>query len=155
MAVYFFDSSGIVKRYVRETGTSWVIEVAHPTAGNRIYLARISGVEVISALARQKQGGGLSAEAAEQASAQFRHDFAHQYRIVEITSALIERAMTLAESHALRGYDAVQLAAALEVQAYGRIVGMQALCVVSADIALNEAAEAEGLAVEDPNIRTD
>lgn len=155
MAIYFFDSSGIVKRYVREAGASWVAGVTDPVAGNRIYLVRIAGVEVISAIARQKQSGGLSAEAAEEATTQFRHDFLRQYRIIEVTPALVEHAMALAEQHRLRAYDAVQLAAALEIQAYGRTLGMPALCLVSADVALNEAAKAEGLSVEDPNTRPD
>ncbi len=87
MAVYFFDSSAIVKRYVSETGTAWVSGIIVPAAGNRIYVAAI---------------------------ARLRLDFASEYRIVEITPALIGRAMMLAERHALRGYDAVQVAAALE-----------------------------------------
>jgi hypothetical protein len=37
---------------------------------------------------------------------------------MEITAGLITRAMVLAEQYALRGYDAVQLAAAVETQAY-------------------------------------
>jgi predicted nucleic acid-binding protein len=154
VAVYFFDSSGIVKRYLQETGTSWVMERANPASGDRIYLARIAGVEVISALARQRHNGSLSAEAAAMAAAQFRYDFAHQYRIIEIAPALVEGAMELAERHALRGYDAVQLSAALEVQRFIHLLGMPALCLVSADAALNEAARTEGLSVEDPNTRT-
>ena len=43
MAVYFFDSSGIVKRYVDETGTARVVELTHPEAAHRIYLGRIDG----------------------------------------------------------------------------------------------------------------
>ena len=44
------------------------------------------------------------------------------------------------------GYDAVQLAATLEVRAK-----IPSLILVSADAALNTAAAAEGLQVEDPN----
>ena len=45
MAVYFFDSSALVKRYVQETGTAWVVGVLDPTAGNDLYMARIAGAE--------------------------------------------------------------------------------------------------------------
>lgn len=151
MAVYFFDSSGIVKRYVEEKGTPWVLDIADPATGNSIYLARIAGVEVISALTRQKGSGNLSEAAATTAISQFRHDFAHQYRLIEITAILVERAMALAETHSLRGYDAVQLAAVLEVHRYCLALEMPALSLVSADAALNTAALAEGLLVEDPN----
>jgi uncharacterized protein len=152
VAVDFFDSSAIVKRYVNETGTGWVISITDPTAGNRIYVVRITGVEVVSAITRQARSGALSAADAAAVIAQFRHDFAHQYRAVEISRALIGRAMDLAEIHALRGYDAVQLAAALEVNAQRLALDMTALTIVSADTALNAVATAEGLTVDDPNV---
>jgi hypothetical protein len=81
---------------------------------------------------------------------QFRHDFTTEYRVVEITPALILTAMALAETHTLRSYDAVQLAAAVEVNVQCVALGV-ALTLISADAALNAAAMAEGLAVDDPN----
>jgi len=151
MAVYFFDSSSIVKRYVSETGTAWVVTITDPAIGNPIYMALIAGVEVVSAITRRARSGSLSATDAATTLADFRYDFANQYHLVEITPALIARAMTLAETYALRGYDAVQLAAALEVDAYYLALWMPALTFVSADAALNAAATAEGLTVENPN----
>ena len=103
MAAYFFESSGIAKRYINETGTSWVISVTDPTTSHLIYVVRITGVEVVSAITRQKRSGNLSTSVATNAIAQFRHDFSNQYRIVEVTSALVTHAMTLAETYALRG----------------------------------------------------
>jgi uncharacterized protein len=76
----------------------------------------------------------------------FRQDFAQDYRIAQITALLLQRAALLADAHALRGYDAVQFAAAIEVRSQ-----VPALILVSADIELNAAAIAEGLPVEDPN----
>jgi hypothetical protein len=151
VAAYFFDSSAVVKRYVQETGTAWVLSVTDPAAGHAIYVARITGVEVVSALTRQARSGALSPTAAPTALTQFRHDFAHQYHLVDITPTLLARAMALAETHALRGYDAVQCAAALVVHTYRQILQMPALTLVSADDALNTAAAVEGLLVDDPN----
>jgi len=151
MAVYFFDSSAVVKRYVQEKGTAWVTSVLDPTAGNANYIARITGAEGVSALTRRGRRGDLTACDTTNAIAQFRHEFASLYRLVEITPALVQRAMDLAESHALRGDDAVQLAAALEVNGYCLALGMPALTLVSADTDLNTAAAAEGLTVENPN----
>jgi hypothetical protein len=59
--------------------------------------------------------------------------------------------MGLAETHALRGYDAVQCAAVLVVHTYRQALQMPGLTLVSADDALNAAAAAEGLLVDDPN----
>jgi predicted nucleic acid-binding protein len=146
----FFDSSGIVKRYVLETGSTWVNQLVDPAAGNPIHLVNLTGVEVVSAIVRRVRSGSVSAADAAVMLGGFRHDFANQYRIVDVTPPLITQAMTLAEAHALRGYDAVQLAVALHVQTRYARSGLS-LTLVSADAELNAAATAEGLLVEDPN----
>jgi uncharacterized protein len=51
----------------------------------------------------------------------------------------------------LRGYDAVQLAAALTTNDERISRGLLPLIFVSADTELNDAAQAEGLAIENPN----
>ena len=151
MSVYFFDSSAIVKRYVKETSTGWVIDITNPAQGNAVYVARITGVEVISALTRRGRNGDIAQAKMAAAIAEFRDDFTHQYRVLEITPALITRAMSLTESYALRAYDAVQLTAAIEVNDRCLALAIPALTLISADKALNRAAIAEGLIVENPN----
>jgi uncharacterized protein len=147
VADYFLDSSAIVKRYVLETGTAWVRTLAAPATGNFLYLARITEVEVASALARRRGQPGLSVAQARGALGLFRQDFAQDYRIAEMTVPLLRQAALLADVHALRGYDAVQLAAALDVR-----LQVPTLILVSADDELNAAATAEGLPVENPNM---
>jgi hypothetical protein len=51
MAAYFFDNSAVVKRYVHEMGTAWVLSVTAPTAAHFIYIAHITGVEGAPTLA--------------------------------------------------------------------------------------------------------
>ena len=121
-----------------------------PAAGNLLYLARLTGVEFVAAITRRRRGGSISAADASLVLGQFRHQLVSEYLVVEMTKALIARAMALAETHALRGSDAVQLAAGLAVRARCLTYGLP-LTVVSADLALNAAATAEALAVEDPN----
>lgn len=150
MPIFFFDSSGIVKRYVSELGTPWVLSLVAPAAGNRIYVARITGVEVVAAVARRQRSGSLTPGEAAIVLAQFHHDFATEYRVAAITSSLLFQTMTLAETHALRGYDAVQLSAALILNSRRLSRGLPALTLVSSDAELNAAATAEGLMVEDP-----
>ena len=36
MAIYFFDSSATVKRYVSEVGTAWIVALVDPTAANNL-----------------------------------------------------------------------------------------------------------------------
>lgn len=151
MAVLFCDSSALVKRYAAETGTAWIIGITSPSAGNDTYIALITGVEVTSSIARRKRAGSLSVTDAATATAAFRRDFAVLFRPIEITLALVLRAMTLAETYGLRGYDSMQLAAALEVNADTLSLGLPPITLISSDAELNAAAAVEGLAVEDPN----
>jgi len=64
---------------------------------------------------------------------------------------LLTTATLLAETHALRAYDAVQLAAVAELHAQRTAAGLPAVTLVGADQELNTAATALGLLVEDPN----
>lgn len=43
MAVYFLETSGLVKRYAQETGTVWVRALAN-VSQNIIYVAQVAGV---------------------------------------------------------------------------------------------------------------
>lgn len=151
MAGYFVDSSALVKRYVNETGSVWLSGLVAPVAGNDIYIARITTVEVIAALTRRARGGTIAAGGASAACLLFRSDLPHDYEIVEMTETLLNRAMTLPETHGLRGYDSVQLAAACEVNAFCAANGLPPLTFVSADSALDTAVAGEGLLVDDPN----
>ncbi len=56
---YFVDSSALVKRYVTEVGTGWMQEISDPSAGNEFIVARITWIEVLSALARRQREGNL------------------------------------------------------------------------------------------------
>ncbi len=64
MPVFYFDSSAAVKRYVSEKGTAWVVSLFKPSAQNIIYLAQITGVEVVSAISRRQRAGNLTQPAA-------------------------------------------------------------------------------------------
>jgi predicted nucleic acid-binding protein len=151
VASYFFDSGALVKRYVNESGTVWVTSLIDPVAGHEIFLARLSGVEVLSAIKRRERIGTLSPQDAQAAISNFRKDFAAFFTLLDISTLLISQAMSLAERSALRGYDAVQLAAALEVHRRATDLGLSRAALVSSDQALNEAGLAEGLTVENPN----
>jgi hypothetical protein len=58
----------------------------------------------------------------------------------------------LADKHALRGYDAVQLAVALEINAARIADQLPRLLLISSDADLNAAAQIEGLSSDDPNL---
>jgi predicted nucleic acid-binding protein len=148
---YFVDSSALVKRYVRETGTARVRGITRRRSSTDIYIALITAVEVTAAIARHRGGKLLAAQASSLLS-RFRTHLTARYLPSQITPAMISDAMTLASRHRLRAYDAVQLAAALDVYRDWSANRLGAFVFVSADKELNAAATAEGLTVDDPNL---
>jgi hypothetical protein len=65
---------------------------------------------------------------------------------------VVEQAVQLTQRHRLRGYDAVQLATALDANATLVAAGLPALTFVAADDDLLAAARAEGLDADNPNL---
>ena len=149
MAVYFVDSSALVKRYVQEVGTPWVRRLTHRGQAHEIYLASITPVELTAAVARRRRGKTLSAPQASSILSRFRKHLAGRYTVLELTPVLLAEAMRLANSRELRAYDAVELAAVLELKRQWVDAGISVV-LVSADQDLNDAATVEGLTVEDP-----
>lgn len=152
MPAYFLDSSAVVKRYVREVGTVWTIRLFRQTPPNAFYVARITSAEVVSAFARRLRGKSLTARQTDKAPARFRRDFQRRFFKIDADATLIEKATDLADKHALRGYDAIQLAAALTANNARIAISTSALIFVCADDALRNAAQAEGLLVDNPNL---
>ena len=150
MALYFADTSALCKRYIAEVGPTWVRSVLDPTTGATVFIARVTTVEMIAAITRRERGSALTPTDAATARAAFQIDLDQEYQVVEMTETLATQAMRLAKTHGLRGYDAIQLAAALTIQTLRATQQLPAMTLVSADSELNAAAMAEGLIVEDP-----
>ncbi len=72
MSLYFFDSSALVKRYLTKTGTNWIRQVVAPSTGNRIFIAHITPVEMVSGLARKQREAGISARTMQAAIMRYR-----------------------------------------------------------------------------------
>jgi predicted nucleic acid-binding protein len=113
MADYYADSSVLIKRHVRESGTDWFRTIADPASGQVITTARISQVEVYSALNRRVRETVLTPDQYAEIAADFAALCLTEYQFIALTPAVVVRARHLLERHTLRAYDAVQLAAAL------------------------------------------
>lgn len=151
MKVYFLDSSALVKRYISEVGSVWVLELFDPAFGNEVFVAAISGVELVAAITRRSRDGSISATDAITVCNQLRSDLQAEYQIIEITENIINAGMKLAQKHSLRGYDTIQLAAVCAVNMLCIAHNLPSIIFVSADKELNIAASIEGLVVENPN----
>lgn len=147
MTTYFLDTSALVKRYVREQGSTSILDLAEPGKGNELLIAAITEVELCSALQRRRRENDLSVQDAANAYRWFREDCIAQYRIRVLDSAIIATAVRLLEAHPLRAYDSIQLSSCLEATASRVARGMSAVTFISADEALQRCAAAEGLSV--------
>jgi predicted nucleic acid-binding protein len=138
--ILYLDTSALVKLYVAETGTEVVASAVE--RAQALATVRITYADARSAFAQHARARGIAAGA-------LRHVVRHldeewgQYSIVEVTDALVRRAGVLAERHRLRGYDAVQLSAAVDL----RIAGAADVAFASFDARLNQAARRERMAV--------
>ena len=151
MATFFCDTSALVKRYVSETGSLWLTATIHPNLNQRIYIAQITVVEMVSAITRREKGGSTTRQEAVNALIQFEQDWKTEITVIDLSANLVDDAVALARQYALRGYDAVQLATALEVHNQRKTLGLSTLTLLSADTDLNTAAVSESLVVDNPN----
>jgi hypothetical protein len=111
--IVYLDASALVKRYIVERGSR---ETNALTSDAEMAATSIvSRAEVAAAFAKAVRAGVVSDKVARNAQRRFASDWPDLAR-VSVTEALVERAERLSWEHALRGYDAVQLASALTWQ---------------------------------------
>jgi predicted nucleic acid-binding protein len=147
---FFLDSSALVKRYVPEQGTAWVRAIAAPAAGRSILIAQLTPVEVVSGTWRRVREGTIAPRTARAIRLLVDRHAQRDYLVIGLAAQIVQRAENLLEQHALRAYDAIQLASALESNARLVAGGLVPLTYVAADQRLLTAASAEGLAIDDP-----
>lgn len=150
MAVYYFDTSALVKRYVAEVGSSWVRSSVARRSGHVIYASMLAQPEVISALRRKVREGQLEDGQARRLSRRVTIHFTHNYASVAITASVVTQACELLQRHALRAYDALQLAYAMAIRTGLQQNGLAAPLFVAADDTLLAAATTEGFSGDNP-----
>lgn len=152
MSLFYFDSSALAKRYLTETGSAWVTALTDPAADHIIVVGEITQVEIASALAaRHRAPGGITRQEREAAISLLAKHCHTEYQLVVINHTILEHAVMLTQNHRLRAYDAIQLATALTVHTTVIAANLPGLTFVAADDDLIVAAQAEGLATDNPN----
>jgi hypothetical protein len=147
----YFDSSALVKRYLAETGSTWVqARCSDPT--HVIVTADLARVEIAAAFARKLREGAITQAEYQAARARLVDDVHQRFQIIPVTSQRIDEAIELTTRRPLRGYDAVHLACALHANRMLLANNLQPLVLIAADGVLLEAAETEGLDIENPNL---
>lgn len=151
MTAYFLDSSALVKRYVPETGSAWIRALSAPQTGNSLFIARITWVEVLSALARREREGSLTPTDRTLIIQRFRSDLNNQYQVIELDATQAETAGQLVGQYPLRAYDAVQLASVLRIQPAFATTQSTSLIFLTSDNRLSTVAISLGLLFDNPN----
>ena len=141
----YADSSVIVKRYYDEKGSQLVRD--RWTAPGRVFTSRVAYAEVHAALARKRRDGGISASQLRSAASAFETEWL-AYDQVWVDDATLAEVRRLVRRHALRGFDAIHLSAALWLQSQ---LGAKLEFWVS-DERLEAAALRERLTVVNPEV---
>lgn len=152
---FFLDSSALVKRYLRETGTRTGFETSPthpretPSSSPRPPVSKWAA----ALAARHRVPDGISLEECDEAIALLLRHCDTEYRIAILSRAIVGRAVSLTQTHRLRGCDAVQLATALAVEDSLSAGDLPGSTFAAADEDLISAARAEGISAENPNDR--
>jgi uncharacterized protein len=136
--ILYLDTSALIKLYVQEEGSH---EVRAATAKARVVAAsRLAYVEARAALARACRESRIDPSALQQAVHALQQDWPKLF-VIEASAEVAQHAGELAQAHALRAYDALQLASALVLR---RRVDTD-VRFLSFDVDLTHAARAAGL----------
>jgi uncharacterized protein len=144
LALYFLDTSALVKLYVQEIESERLVPLFE-TDGNRFALSSLTQVEFRSAIRKRERMQETAPLLATKAIVLFERHLETNYITQSIDIPILDRAKSLIDRYGLRAYDAMQLAACLALK---RAVGEPTF--VCADGELLRAAAAEGLEVLNP-----
>lgn len=152
MAVFYLDTSALVKRYWPEQGTDLVDRLSEArTADDRFVTSLLTILEMTSATHRLIGSDRLPQNVGHEILGQFRRDLQEHFVVWPLDERTLEDAVHIVEQYRLRSADAIHLATALAMASAAQ--GSQAV-LVSADRELCAAAESAGLRVVDP-LRSD
>lgn len=150
MPAFFADSSAIVKLYLPEPGSAWLLSLdLAPLA-----ISALAAPELRSAFARRQREGALTAGQAASAWRTFREDI-RTWQVIRLANPLLATACRLLGNQdsvvVLRTLDALQLASAIEADRRLRRADGPGLTVLTADQRLATAAASNGLSVDNPD----
>jgi uncharacterized protein len=147
LILYYADTSALVKRYIAEVGSNWLISQVARASGNITVISEVTTVEMFSAFARRFREKRLSMSDLARQRADFLLHVEQEYLVVPLQTQVLEDARSLVGKYPLRTLDAIQLASAAHAL---QLLGTQ-LTIVSADRNLLTASAAEGFSTDDPN----
>lgn len=140
--IVYFDTSALIKLYVDEPGAKPAREVA--VAAELIATSMLTYAEMRSAFARKRRFGEITANELNGFKEQFETGW-ESFQIIPVEELTVRRAGELAETHGLKGFDAVHLASAEVLRQ-----GFGAITFACFDTELSRAASARGMTLLPP-----
>ena len=139
----YFDSSALVKRYLREVGSESVNAIL--ISEKTIATSKLAYPEILSAFMRKHCAGELAQKPLRSVIDQFESDWKYFF-IIEFHDDLFPAIKVLIEKYPLKGADTVHLSSALWLKHTAR----EDVKFVASDLNLLKAAESENLHVINP-----
>lgn len=156
MSTYYLDASAAVKYYILEPGSQWVrklvdaLDVFDGSHLHTVFLADPSIVECAAAFSVLHRVRRITRRTRDGAFETFTKQITSgRYGLIPVATGDFRNAAQLTQRHPLKAYDAVQLAVALR-QSRALALVERSLIFVSGDRTLLAAAQAEGLATDNP-----
>jgi uncharacterized protein len=147
LALYYLETSALVKLYVREPGTDRVLALAIRPSENRLAILALAQVEFRSAVRRREKNGEIPPPVAGQLLGAFERHLEGRFLVQKVTDFVLDTASVLVDRYALRAFDAVQLAGYAVLKS---TPGSDVPVFVCSDQELMAAAQQEGAAILDP-----
>lgn len=106
----FLDTSALVKRYVKESGTDQLLEILKNA--DQIFVSILAIPETFSLINRLKREKNLEAAEYQRLKNLIAQDFSN-LQICELSPEVIKESITILEHHQIKTLDALQLSCAL------------------------------------------
>jgi uncharacterized protein len=148
VALYYLETSALVKLYIHEDGTERLLRLTAGDAGHRFAILSLAQIEFRAAVRRRQRAGEIPATEADGLVESFRRHAEGRFLIQAFSDSVLDVALLLIDSYPLRGYDAAQLAGYLELRSTS---GSDEPTFICSDKALLTAAQNEGCPVLDPS----
>jgi predicted nucleic acid-binding protein len=148
LALYYLETSALVKLYVREAGTDLLLRLVARGNDHRFAVLALARIEFRSAIRRREREGDIESGIAGQLLDRLDQHLEATFECQGVGDSVIDVACSLVDRYPLRAYDAVQLAGCLALKTSSTGDDPTFVC---SDRRLIEAAQAEGLAVMDPS----
>jgi uncharacterized protein len=147
LALYYLETSALVKLYVREQGTDRLLRLIEASPENRFALLSLSQVELRSAIRRRERNGDINTRVAGLILDRFQQHMEAKFLQQSVTDSVLDNAAEMIDRYALRAYDAVQMAGYLVLKT---TLGKELSVFVCSDQLLLQVARSEQLPILDP-----